>query len=94
MTDALQLHSKVGNNIDLGIGKKIWNVGKHTLSNRETPEFSPTREQVKDLVKEYVLEKSLNTPFKNDWPGRLVFPLIPRDTKYSHLVLEEKTPPH
>ena len=32
--------------------------------------FSPTKEQIKDIVEEYVQLHELSTPFKNDHPGR------------------------
>lgn len=32
--------------------------------------FSPTRDQVKDLVKEYVEEKKMKTPFTDNRPGK------------------------
>jgi len=40
------------------------------IGSLSTLGFSPTREQVKDLVKEYIQEKNLKTPFKNDRPGK------------------------
>ena len=32
--------------------------------------FSPTKEQIKDIVKEYIQLHELITPFKNDRPGK------------------------
>lgn len=65
------------------IGKEMVGSGRRPTLNKDTETdlvrvisslyhlgFSPTREQVKDLVSEFVRERQLTTSFKDDRPGK------------------------